>query len=94
MSGLRKLRNVLVTTAFTGAVMTATSLPAYAYWIYHYDGAYNSAETCEQARQDFIQQNTDAGQMFSAGPCAYRDRNPETNSGPAGWYYRWGIFAA
>jgi hypothetical protein len=93
MSGLRKLRDVLVTTVFAGAVMTATSLPAYAYWIYHYDGAFASAESCEQARQEFIRQNTEAYQPFSAGPCAYREVNPETNSGPAGWYYRWGIAA-
>ena len=94
MQGLRKLRKVLVTTAFTGAVMTAASVPAHAYWIYHYDGVFDSASTCEQVRQDFIEQNTSAGQMFTVGPCAYHDRNPETGSGPAGWYYRGGIFAA
>ncbi|NUT54277.1 MAG: hypothetical protein HOV94_44350 [Saccharothrix sp.] len=93
MSRLRGLRNALITTTFAGAVMTATSLPAYAYWIYHYDGAYSTVEECGQARQTVIQDHTDAGQMFDVDPCAYRDRNPETNSGPAGWYYRWGIFA-
>lgn len=94
MVGSRKLRKVLVTTAFTGALLALTGTPAYAYWIYHYDGAYASESTCGEVRQQFIDQETAIGQMFYAGPCAYRDFNPETGSGPAGWYYRWGIFAA
>ncbi|MBB5958189.1 hypothetical protein FHS29_004797 [Saccharothrix tamanrassetensis] len=74
--------------------MTIANAPAYAYWIYHYAGAFASATACEEERQEFIEQETSAGQMFVAYPCGYHDRNPETRSGPAGWYFRWGIFAA
>lgn len=95
MRRLGKLRKVLITTAFTGAALAAANVTADAtgYWIYHYDGAYGSEARCGEVRQEFIEQNTAAAQPFSAGPCHYRDTNPETGTGPAGWYYRWGILA-
>ncbi|RKT74831.1 hypothetical protein DFJ66_8205 [Saccharothrix variisporea] len=92
---MRKLRGVLITTVFTGAVMSAAGVSASAtgFWIYHYDGAFDSVSRCQEARQEFIEQNQSVGQPISVWPCAYHDVNPETGTGPAGWYYRWGILA-
>lgn len=94
MRKLRFLRNVLVTAALTGTALVTATLPAHAYWIYHWDGVFSSQESCLAARQSFIDQETEAGQMFNVSPCGYYEDNPETGFGPAGWYYRWGIFAA
>jgi hypothetical protein len=91
---MRKLRALLVTAALTGTVLVTTSTPAHAYWIYHWSGPYSAQEGCLADRQAFIEQETEAGQMFTVGPCGYHERNPETGFGPAGWFYRWGIFAA
>ncbi|GAA1287646.1 hypothetical protein [Saccharothrix xinjiangensis] len=89
------MRKVLVTTAFTGALMTAvsTSADAAGYWIHHYSGAYDTAATCGADRQAAIDQEASLGHMFYAWPCVYEVRNPETGTGPAGWYFRWKIFA-
>ncbi|HEX6355200.1 hypothetical protein [Actinophytocola sp.] len=90
----RTMRGAVVAAALAGAMMIGTSTPAWAYWIYHWDGDFATQETCLDARQTFIEQNTDAAQPFTVGPCGYHAQNPETGSGPAGWYYRWGISAA
>ncbi|MEU4807379.1 hypothetical protein [Actinosynnema sp. NPDC023587] len=91
---MRRIPAALITVAFTGTLLTLSNAPAQAYWIYHWDGAYSSDAECQVARQGFIDQETGMGQMFTVTRCTHHDRNPETNSPQAGWYYRWGIFAA